>query len=167
MQINDPTVMAELTAQHAIFEKALMENDVAALDALFWDSPFARRYGVMENLHGSAQIHQSMEVLTLGNDTGVINLEFTRSMEGMERQGRQTQIWARLPEGWRIVSAHVSLIPAAASYVDAASAKLGLTLTPASRGAVQGELERVTAIAQFVMEFPLDPGIEAAPVFQP
>ncbi len=96
MQINDPEVVAELTAQHVLYEKASMENESA-----FWESPLAIRYGEEENL---ARTVQRLEVLTLGSDMGVINLEFARVLDGIERQGRQSQVWARLPEGWRIVS---------------------------------------------------------------
>jgi hypothetical protein len=35
--------------------------------------------------------------------------EFVR--EGSDKIGRQSQTWVRLPAGWRVVSAHVSLVP--------------------------------------------------------
>jgi hypothetical protein len=34
--------------------------------------------------------------------------EFLR--EGGSKIGRQSQTWVRLPEGWRVVAAHVSLL---------------------------------------------------------
>ena len=37
-------------------------------------------------------------------------LAFEREIEGRITRGRQSQTWARLPEGWRIVFAHVSLL---------------------------------------------------------
>ena len=44
--------------------------------------------------------------MAFGDTAGIVNLEFVRAMDGIERSGRQTQFWFRLPEGWRIVSAH-------------------------------------------------------------
>jgi hypothetical protein len=53
------------------------------------------------------------EVTTFGWDTAVANVEFQRT--GDPRTGRQSQTWIRFAEGWRVVAAHVSLLPAAAS----------------------------------------------------
>jgi len=36
------------------------------------------------------------------------NVEFQRV--GNPRSGRQSQTWLRTPDGWRVVSAHVSLL---------------------------------------------------------
>src|SRR5260370_26111407 len=144
--INDPVVVAELMDRHAVYEKALLDNDVATLELLFWDSPHAVRYGVTENLHGAGEIRafrQSrpainlnrtvlrLEILALGDATGIINLEFVRTMDGIERHGRQTQFWTRFPEGLRIVSAHASLLPGPASYLEAASSPVGLPIPAA------------------------------------
>jgi hypothetical protein len=52
-----------------------------------------------------------LDIVTFGRDFGSVTLEFERSVEGKLVRGRQSQLWARLPEGWRIVSAHVSLLP--------------------------------------------------------
>ena len=52
MTINDPATLAEVTAAFAQYETALVTNDVAMLDALFWISPHTLRYGVGENLYG-------------------------------------------------------------------------------------------------------------------
>jgi len=41
----------------------------------------------------------------------VITVEFQRSLAGVLRQGRQTQVWHRFPLGWKIVSAQGSLMP--------------------------------------------------------
>jgi hypothetical protein len=123
MDINRPDVLAEVTAAFERYERALVGNDVAALDALFWDSPHTMRYGATENLYGIAEIRAfraarspvglAREVLrtqitTFGDTFATTHLEFRRV--GSERIGRQTQSWVRLPEGWRVVSAHVSLI---------------------------------------------------------
>ena len=123
LDINLPDVLAEVTAQFARYEAALTGNDVAVLDELFWDSPHTLRYGVGENLYGAAEIQAfragrpaqglNREVLrtvitTYGRDVATANIEFRR--EGSTATGRQSQTWVRLPEGWRVVAAHVSLL---------------------------------------------------------
>jgi hypothetical protein len=182
MQINNPAVVAELMDRHTVYEKALIDNDVPILESLFWDSPHTVRLGVTENLHGADEIRafrqgrpainlarriSRLDILALGDSAGVVNLEFIRSMDGQERFGRQTQFWFRFAEGWRIVSAHVSLLPAPPSYVDAAAAKLGVSINSANREAISGDLNRIGAIASYLMEFPLNQEIEAAAVFRP
>jgi len=51
-----------------------------------------------------------LDIVTFGRDFGSITLEFERVINGMAISGRQSQMWVRLPEGWRIVSAHVSVL---------------------------------------------------------
>jgi hypothetical protein len=126
MEINLPEVVAEVTAQFARYEKALTGNDVAVLDELFWNSPHVLRYGAGENLYGSAEIEafrasrpsQGLErevlrtvITTFGRDFATANIEFRRA--GSAKTGRQSQTWVRLPQGWRVVAAHVSLLQSA------------------------------------------------------
>ena len=47
-------------------------------------------------------------ITTYGHDTATANTEFAR--DGSPATGRQSQTWLRLPEGWRVVAAHVSLL---------------------------------------------------------
>jgi hypothetical protein len=123
MEINRPDVLAEVTAAFERYERALVGNDIAELDALFWASPHTVRYGAGENLYGIEAIRAfraarspaglAREILrtritTYGDAFATTHLEFRRV--GSERVGRQTQSWARLPEGWRVVSAHVSVM---------------------------------------------------------
>lgn len=123
MDINLPDVLAEVTAQFQRYEKALTGNDVAVLDELFWDSPHTLRYGATENLYGYAAIQdfrasrpsQGLErellkvaITTYGRDFATANCEFQRA--GGSKTGRQSQTWMRTPHGWRVVSAHVSLL---------------------------------------------------------
>jgi len=123
MEINRPDVLAALTAAFERYERALVGNDVAVLDELFWDSPHTLRYGVGENLYGIAAIRAfrsarpatglarsvlRTQVTTYGEDFATTHIEFQR--EGGTRPGRQTQTWMRTPDGWRVVSAHVSLM---------------------------------------------------------
>ncbi len=56
MEINLPDVVAEVTAMFQKYEKALVVNDVEALDALFRDDPRTIRYGATENLYGYSEI---------------------------------------------------------------------------------------------------------------
>ncbi len=126
MEINLPDVVAEMEAAFARYEAALVGNDVAALGALFRQSPHTIRYGIAENLYGSDEIasfraarspvglarHLSRTVITTyGRDFATASTLFHR--DGMPgRIGRQMQSWARFPEGWRVVAAHVSVIDA-------------------------------------------------------
>jgi hypothetical protein len=123
MEINIPEVLAEVIAQCDRYERALVTNDVAVLDELFWNSPHTLRYGVTENLYGYATIcefraarpAQGLErtvlknlITTYGRDFATANVEFQRV--GASKTGRQSQTWMRTPEGWRVVAAHVSLL---------------------------------------------------------
>jgi len=123
MEINRPDVVAEVSAACDRYEKALVTNDVATLGELFWNSPHVLRYGPAENLHGYDQIagfraarsplNLGRTVLrriitTFGNDFATANVEFLRPP--VTRIGRQSQVWTRMPEGWKVVAAHVSLI---------------------------------------------------------
>jgi len=100
-----------------------MANDVVALDGFFRDGPETVRYGVAENLYGFAQIaafrigrsggsppraRLRTEITTFGRDCAVAHVEFLR--EGAKHPGRQSQTWIRTKHGWKIVSAHVSLL---------------------------------------------------------
>jgi len=123
MTINDPKVLAEVTAAFERYEKALVTNDVTTLDELFFDAPSTIRYGVAENLYGYAEIKafraarspaglarklERTVITTYGDDFATANTLFVR--EGGAKTGRQSQAWLRTPSGWRVVAAHVSLI---------------------------------------------------------
>ncbi|MEV5021161.1 MULTISPECIES: oxalurate catabolism protein HpxZ [unclassified Sphingobium] len=123
MMIDEPETHAEIAALVERYEDALDRNDIGALDAMFWHSPQVVRFGVGENLYGEAEIAafrrqrqggspprtvRRIAITTFGRDFAVANVEFQRL--GGETIGRQSQSWVRLPEGWRIVAAHVSLM---------------------------------------------------------
>lgn len=123
MNINIPGVVAEVTAAFDRYEAALVGNDVAVLDELFWDSPHTLRYGATENLYGydaiqafragrpSAGLERTLlknVITTYGHDFATANVEFQRT--GGARPGRQSQTWMRTDKGWRVVAAHVSLL---------------------------------------------------------
>ena len=125
--INDPRTVAELTALALQYERALVTNDVPTLDALFWDAPEVVRFGATENLYGGEEIRafrdarpavnlarevRQLRVVTFGDDTGTVTLEFVREVNGVTRYGRQSQTWRRFVDGgWKVVSAHVSILP--------------------------------------------------------
>jgi hypothetical protein len=120
--IDDPRTLAEVTAAFRAYEAALMADDVAAMDALFHDAPTTNRYGVGEMLYGSDAIRAfrrgrggspqrvlgRVAITTYGDAFATADTEFVR--EGAARTGRQSQAWVKFADGWKIVSAHVSLI---------------------------------------------------------
>lgn len=123
-QVNLPETVAEVRALADAYETALTGNDVPALDGFFRDAPETVRIGAGEELFGAADIAAfrrrrpaaglrrtriRTEVTTFGNDTAVTTTLFVR--DGEPGVGRQTQTWLRLPEGWRVVAAHVSQRP--------------------------------------------------------
>jgi hypothetical protein len=124
MEIDLPEVVAEVTAAFQRYEKALVSNDVATLDALFHDDPHTIRYGGAEILYGYGEIAAfraarspaglartlSKTVITAyGRNHAVASTLFHRPT--MPRKvGRQMQTWVRFAEGWRVVAAHVSVI---------------------------------------------------------
>lgn len=121
--INIPAVVAEVMAAFERYEAALVGNDVAVLDELFWDNPLTLRYGATENLYGynairafragrpaqglARELTQTV-ITTYGYDFATANCEFRRA--GSDKTGRQSQTWIRTPAGWRVVAAHVSLL---------------------------------------------------------
>jgi hypothetical protein len=126
MIINDPSVIAELEALYPKYEQALVTNDVETLLALFWHSPHVMRFGATENLYGREEIEafrksrpaanlartiRRLDIVSFGRDFASITLEFERTTPNGTRHGRQSQTWVRFPEGWRIIAAHVSLLP--------------------------------------------------------
>ena len=125
MDIDLPEVVAEVRAEFDRYEKALGDNDVATLNAVFRVDPRTIRYGGTENLYGYHEIESfrtartppgartisKTVITTYGRDFAVASTLFARaSTPG--KIGRQMQTWVRFPEGWRVVAAHVSLIDA-------------------------------------------------------
>ncbi len=124
MIVDDPQTQAEVEALFADYERALVANDVAALDQFFFDSEVAIRYGASENLYGSEAIRafraarspaglarelEKTRIVTYGRDCAIAATLFRR--DGAKGKiGRQMQTWIRFPRGWRIVAAHISII---------------------------------------------------------
>ena len=126
MIINDPETVAELRELYPRYEQALVNNDVETLIAMFWGSPQVARFGPSETLYGIDEIEAfrkarpavnlartitRLEIVSFGKDFASITVAFERQVQDRVTRGRQSQTWVRLPEGWRIVFAHVSLLP--------------------------------------------------------
>ena len=56
LELDIPEVIEEVEAVFQEYEKALVNNDVAVLDRLFWEDARVVRYGAGENLYGYDQI---------------------------------------------------------------------------------------------------------------
>jgi hypothetical protein len=127
MLINAAQTVSELKELYPLYEKALVENDVDTLMKMFWAAPEVMRFGVSENLYGISELEafrrgrpsvglartvKRLDIVAFGTDVGSVTLEFERiAADGRVIRGRQSQMWVRMPEGWRIVAAHVSLLP--------------------------------------------------------
>lgn len=121
MKIDDPVLHAEVAAAFRAYERALMADDVPAMDALFHQAPTTNRYGVGEVLYGIEEIRafrkgrggspqrrlRRVAITVYGDSFATADAEFFR--EGSDSRGRQTQSWVRFDDGWKVVSAHVSL----------------------------------------------------------
>jgi hypothetical protein len=138
IEINIPEIVAEVTAAFMRYERALVADDVAELEALFWRSPLTLRFGIGENLYGYDAISAfrrgrppidltrrliNTVITTFGRDLATASTEFQRV--GATTTGRQSHVWVRTDEGWRIATAHVSLLPQAAK-------PLGIAANPSS-----------------------------------
>jgi hypothetical protein len=124
-RINDLETVAELEALYPRYEHALVNNDVETLQRMFWASPHVIRFGPTESLYGIEEIEAfrkgrspanlartitRLDIVAFGRDFASIARAFEREIDGRIARGRQSQTWVRLPEGWRIVFAHVSLL---------------------------------------------------------
>lgn len=124
--VNLPEIVAELASIYPRYERALVENDVETLVDMFWGGEQVMRFGATENLYGPDKLNEfrkarvainlareikRIDIVSFGRDYGSITLEFERDTSAGKVQGRQSQVWVRFPQGWRIVSAHVSILP--------------------------------------------------------
>ena len=124
MEINIPEIVAEVNEAFMKYEKAILANDLEMINELFWNDEKTLRYGPNGTLVSHAALSafrrsqdigawertlKDTYIVTFGRDFAVANTESTRSTaDGINRQ---SQTWVRMPEGWRIVSAHVSEQP--------------------------------------------------------
>lgn len=122
-EVNLPHVVAAMTRVFERYEAALIANDVAVLNELFWDNPLTVRFGIAEIHYGAEAIRRYRElfvppanmprqlrnlvITTFGETFATADVEFLRDGDPV---GRQSQTWVLFPEGWRVVSAHVSML---------------------------------------------------------
>ena len=128
---NIPEVVEEVWQVFERYEQALIDKDVGALDATFWESPHTIRYALHENGYGFDEIHKHrvarppgpgikerrirLEILTLGRSIATVNLEF--KVRDRDLVGRQSQSFVRFPGvGWKVIAAHVSTVDAEALW---------------------------------------------------
>ena len=124
MDVNIPEVVAEVTEAFMRYQRAVDDNDVEAMNTLFWNSPFTVRFGPNGTLigHDAIAVFRSRPrtlaaprtlrntvITTFGRDFAATNTETTRPGQQVSRQ---SQAWIRTPQGWRIAAAHVSEQPA-------------------------------------------------------
>ena len=121
MEIDRPDVVAEVAEVFERYETALVANDLAVLDELFWDDRRTTRFGFDGTQVGHEAIAADrrargrqtaprrlrlVTITTFGQSMATVAAEFVP--DGTEAVGRQSQTWARLAAGWRVVGAHVS-----------------------------------------------------------
>src|SRR5580704_2907552 len=110
LEVDIPEVLAELIASFEAYERALIDNDIETLNALFWASPSTTRYGTRdaERQYGHDEIAafrrrrgvvdqrrvlRNQRITTFGRDFGIANTEFLPT--GSDKIGRQSQTWLR------------------------------------------------------------------------
>ncbi len=129
-EIDLPAVVEDVTRQFWAYEKAFMANDVDALIDFFWADLRLTRYGIADRQLGIEEMRafrrasptpdftrriEELRVTSFGDAMAVAYCEFVRSDTPLH--GFQSQTWVRLSEEgasiptWKIVSAHVSMIP--------------------------------------------------------
>lgn len=126
MNINEldiPDVVEEVRQAFVLYEKALAENDVEAINNFFWDDVKVLRYGPNGTLLGHQALSnfrrnrktqgvrrelKNTSIVTFGKDFAIANTE--AKDETVSGTVRQSQTWLRTIDGWKIVSAHISYI---------------------------------------------------------
>jgi hypothetical protein len=123
MIINDPAIVAEVADAFERYERALLANDAAVLDAMFVASETTVRYGVTETQYGIDEIRafralqrpfartlDRLVIATYGNAVATASTLFYRD-DFPGQVGRQMQTWIKQDGSWRVAAAHVSMMP--------------------------------------------------------
>lgn len=126
MILNDPDIVAEVRLAFERYERALLANDAAALDAMFVHRDDTVRYGVNEVQYGIDEIRafravqnpfirmlDRLVIVTYGSDVATASTLFYRE-DFAAAIGRQQQTWLRTDQGWCVAAAHVSMMPKSA-----------------------------------------------------
>ncbi|MGB0370221.1 MAG: AtzH-like domain-containing protein [Opitutales bacterium] len=170
------------------YEAALVSNDIEALQSYFHQSPDAIRFGVNEQLYGYEAIAQfrkdrvinfrnrtekRFEISVLSETVATTMYEYSIEVEGVPRDGRQSQTWLFSEGNWKIITAHVSLLPGRSEVADwkrfaqENAACLDFTIDPAHLAGVVQHLETMDKLVEPLMDFELPEDVEPAPVFRP
>lgn len=112
-------MIAEVTAAFEAYERALVADDVEGILAFF--APAAVRFGIADQQIGIEEQarwrraqgglppgRRLKDTIIQGYGESVAVVTTLFGYPGSDVLGRQSQTWVRLPEGWRIVTAHVS-----------------------------------------------------------
>jgi hypothetical protein len=119
--MNDPAVVAEVRAAFDAYEVSLLANDVDALDGWFHDGDEVVRFIFGRVEVGASEVSaarravarqtaprtiEQLEIRAWGDDvaSAFAVCRVTETGEVVH----QSQTWARLDGGWRVVAAHVS-----------------------------------------------------------
>src|SRR5271163_3825295 len=97
MIVDDPKTLAEMEANFAAYERALVGNEAI------------RAFRAARSPVGLARTRERTVITTYGRDLGIAATMFRRA-SAPGKIGRQMQTWVRFPQGWRIVAAHISVI---------------------------------------------------------
>lgn len=131
MILDQPDIVAEVKSALEAYLAALDAGDADRLEALFWDSESAVRFGANETLVGKSEIREFRAkrgkrapaqidrtvISAFGDHTATVCMVFTRP-ESPHLIGRWSQHWARIDGSWRITSAHVSHAPTRSNNED-------------------------------------------------
>jgi hypothetical protein len=124
LEIDLPEVVAEVQIAYDRYNNAVNSGTISILNNTFWNDTRTIRYGQAENLYGYKAIEgfraaarpldpprtlSKTVITTYGRDFAVAStLTYRSNQPG--KVGRQMQTWARFPDGWHVVAAHVSTI---------------------------------------------------------
>ena len=181
-------IVEAVTEAFGSYEAALNANDVDALQNFFHQSSESIRYGLNEQLYGYESIatfrknrvinfknrtQKRLEIAALSETVATTMYEYSIEVEGEKRTGRQSQTWLKRNGEWKIITAHVSLLPLPGGskewnlFASQASACLGFSISPAHIAGVVTQLETMDRLAKPLMDFDLPESVEPAPVFRP
>ena len=123
MKLNDPAIIAEVREAFDAYEAALLANDNVTLEGFFLNEPSIVRYGVADIQHGYDEVQafratqapferslNRLVISTFGDDFATAWTQFLRD-DCPGEIGRQSQVWLKTADGWKIVAAHVSMMP--------------------------------------------------------
>lgn len=183
--INNPGAVKAVEKAFEAYERALVRNDVPALQAFFWESPESVRFGAGEELYGYDEISAfragrvvnftkrtpaKLAITTFGESYASVMFEYVADVNGVDRRGRQSQTWVHIDGNWKIVSAHVSLSvhgDVSSAYVPSALKLCGLKPDPKWLARIHANFSVTTELADKLMAYPLPHDVEPAPVFEP